>query len=109
VTLHRNDLEFVGEAKPVRLTPTDKPARGLNYRAKPVVVWQHNVTAKPGATVVATAGGKPAIVYAAHGKGKVAAVLVAPLGEVPYGATAFWDWPDWSKLMQGLIQTLTAE
>ena len=108
VTLHRNDLDFAGKMKPVKLVPTGKPAAGLDYRAEPLVVWQHNAEAKPGVTVVATAGGKPAIAYGDCGKGKVAVVLVAPLGEVPPGATAFWDWSDWPSLMQGLVRTLLA-
>ena len=78
----------------------------LSFKAKPMVLWLHEAKPKEGATVIATAGDKPASVVGSIGKGKVAVVLAAPLGDPPQGAAAFWDWSEWPKLMQGLIQTV---
>ena len=109
VTLHQNDLEFIGKEKPAELTSVERPALGMKYKARPLVIWQHGVKVRPGAVVMATAGGKPAIVYGRCGKGRVAAFLLAPLGEVSPGATAFWNWPEWPRLMQGVVRMMLME
>jgi hypothetical protein len=62
--------------------------------------------AKPDATVHVTAGGNPVILTRPFGKGKVCFVAAAPLGDAPMGETAFWDWPEWPKLMAGLLASL---
>ncbi len=104
VTLHAHDLEFVGKAAPLPLTPVSALLKGRP--GAPVVCWLHAATAKPGAVVHATAGGKPAIVTASYGKGQVGVVLIVPLGEVPAGATTFWNWSEWPSVMEALCRAL---
>ena len=31
---------------------------------------------------------------------------LTPLGDPPKGATPFWDWPDWSQAMEGVVREL---
>ena len=108
VTLHRYDLQYVGKAAPVALTPVSALAKTVNWQAKPVTLWQHLVDAKPGATIHVTAGGKPAIVTGNYGQGRVAVITIPPLGEAPPGCTPFWEWSEWPELMTGLGQWLLA-
>ncbi|HEY5315545.1 MAG TPA: hypothetical protein VIK18_23645, partial [Pirellulales bacterium] len=54
---------------------------------------------KPGAEVVASAGGEPLILAGKAGRGRVVAVLATPLGEVADHETAWWDWPGWPGLL----------
>jgi hypothetical protein len=53
-----------------------------------------------------TAGGSPVILTRPFGKGKVCSVTTAPLGDAPQGETAFWDWPEWPKLVAKLLASL---
>jgi uncharacterized membrane protein len=106
VTLHRYDLTFSGKTAPVPLQPAGPLARSLDFTAKPVALWLHDVQPKPGAVVELTAGGKPALVVGRYGKGRVAVVAIAPLGVAPKGATPFWEWKAWQELMAATIQWL---
>jgi uncharacterized membrane protein len=72
-------------------------------------MWQHLVTAKPNATVHVAAGQHPAIVSWTYGKGKVMVVTTSPLGDAPAGQTAFWQWPQWTQLIQVMAQDLLAQ
>lgn len=104
VTLHRHDLKKVGAAP---LQPQGVLVKTIDWsKNSPVAVWLHQAAPKPGATVLMTANGAPAIVTGAYGKGKVTAVLAAPLGDAPAGKTAFWNAPAWPTLMTVLVNTL---
>ena len=48
--------------------------------------WLHDLAPKPGTTVALTAGGRPALVLGEVGKGRVALLALAPLGEDIPGA-----------------------
>jgi uncharacterized membrane protein len=102
----RFDLQSVGAEKPVKLAPASVLAKGLDWSKPPVLLWQHVMKAKPDATVHVTAGGNPAILTRPFGKGKVCFVAAAPLGDAPRGETAFWDWPEWPKLVARLFASL---
>ena len=73
-------------------------------RKPPVVLWQHVMKAKPDATVHVAAAGNPLILTRPYGKGQVCFVTAAPLGDAPPGETAFWDWPEWPKLMKAVMR-----
>lgn len=55
---------------------------------------------KPDATVQLLAGELPAIISGNYGKGRVVAVALSSTGE---GPNAFWDWPDWPRLLGSAI------
>jgi uncharacterized membrane protein len=102
----RFDLQPMGVPAPVLLQPVSDIARTIDWSQPPVVLWQHVMKAKPGATTHATAGGHPAILTRPFGKGKVCFVTIAPLGDAPAGQTAFWDWPHWPNLLQTVVRDL---
>ena len=102
----RYDLQPVGVEKAVKLEPVGALAKKMDWSKPPVVLWQHVMKAKPDATVHATAAGNPVILTRPYGKGQVCFVTAAPLGDAPPGETAFWDWPQWPKLMGFVIQDL---
>jgi hypothetical protein len=66
---------------------------------RPVTLWLHEVEPKPGSTVHLKAGDRPALVTATAGKGRVAVLAITPLGDVPAGALAWWQWPAWEQVM----------
>ena len=62
---------------------------------------------KPGATVALKVGDKPLLVSGAHGKGKVAVWLGAPLGDPPANTTPYWESPGWPGFLQTFLKTMT--
>jgi len=106
VTLHAHDLLFAGKDKPVSVTPTSALAKSVSWQATPTVRWLHAVEAKPTADIHAVAAGHPAIVTGSYGHGKVGVITLAPLGEDVPGATPFWNWSEWPKLMITLCRNL---
>ena len=62
------------------------PLAALKLPSDAVTGWVHELTPKPGAIVALTAGGKPALVLGEAGKGRVALLALAPLGEDVPGA-----------------------
>jgi uncharacterized membrane protein len=69
--------------------------------------WLHEIAAVlPGAQVLMTAGGKPAIVTAQIGSGRVAAVLLTPYGVPPPGQTGFWQDTHWPRHLANLMNWL---
>jgi len=62
------------------------PLADLKLPADAATVWLHDLTPKPGAEVALTAGGKPALILGESGKGRVALLALAPLGEDIAGA-----------------------
>ena len=72
----------------------------------PVALWMHQLVPKPDAQVWLTAGKQAAIVTQQVGKGRVAAVLLTPLGEPAPGDTPYWESPAWVKTMSELMRWL---
>ena len=68
--------------------------------------WLKAGTAKPGTTVVLTAGGKPAWILGQAGDGRVAAGLVTCLGEPGPGQSEAWGTPAWTKLLTQTVAWL---
>jgi hypothetical protein len=62
------------------------PLAALKLPAGAATVWLHDLAPKPGAEVALTAGGKPALILGQAGKGRVALLALAPLGEDVAGA-----------------------
>ena len=61
---------------------------------------------KEGAQVLATAGGKPAIVAHTVGKGRVVVVLVNPCGDHPPEVKPYWEWSQWPKVLAACVRWL---
>ena len=102
----RYDLQPVGVEKAVKLEPVGSLAQKIDWTKPPVVLWQHVMKAMPDATVHVTAGGHPVILTRPYGEGQVCFITAAPLGDAPAGATAFWDWPEWPRLMGAVLRDL---
>jgi len=90
--------EHVVPAYPQGLTLTRAP--GATWLpavdGKATVFFVNELTPKPGATVQLLAGAKPALVSGNFGQGRVVAIALTSAGE---GPNAFWDWPEWPKLL----------
>jgi len=102
------DLQPFPTAVPLQPVRGKIAKEGLTWAQQPAVRWMHRTTPKPGATVELTAGGTPALVTWQFGKGRVAVLTATVLGEMPAGTTAFWEWPDWSKLMTNTLHWLAS-
>ncbi len=61
---------------------------------------------KPGAKVLATAGGHPAIVAGGFGNGRVVVVMVNSHGDPPPGTMPYWTWPHWPRVVGACIAWL---
>jgi hypothetical protein len=84
-TLKPFDLRPRGAEHPLPLRGAG-PLAGLQLPAGAAANWLHELAPKPGATVALTAGGHPALVLGDAGKGRVALLALAPLGEEIPGA-----------------------
>jgi uncharacterized membrane protein len=101
-------FDLLPATPPATLVPAGKSAltAGLSWDKKPLVLWRHELAARPGAQVVVTAGGKPILVTSATPTARVAAFLGSPLGIPPAGGTAYWEWKDWPTLLGRIIKWL---
>lgn len=63
---------------------------------------------KPGVEVLATAGGRPAIVASTAGKGRVITLLINPCGDPAPGTTPYWQWAQWPKMLAACLRWLGA-
>ncbi len=61
---------------------------------------------KPGAEVLATAGGKPAIVSGTYGKGRVVVVMMNPHGDYPPTAKPYWLSSQWPRILAACVRWL---
>jgi hypothetical protein len=84
-TLKPFDLRPLGTGAPLPLRGVG-PLAGLKLPADAAANWLHTLEPKPGATVALTAGDHPALVLGKHGKGRIAMLALAPLGEDIPGA-----------------------
>jgi uncharacterized membrane protein len=73
------------------------------YAAVPRAYFVQTLAPRPGAEVWLNAGDKPAIIAGAFEKGRVVAVALTVNGEAPAGALAFWDWPDWTRVLGAAV------
>jgi uncharacterized membrane protein len=78
----------------------------LDWTPAPRCFWLHKTAVKPGAKVVLKAGDQPFLVVGEYGKGRVACCTGSVLGQPGPGETAFWEWPDWPKLLFAAVDYL---
>ena len=100
-------FDLVRSPKPLVLAPSPGESRlaGLAWSDRPSVQWRHvPASLKKGATVLVRAGSKPFLVEHKIGRGRVLAVLGAPLGTWTQ-PPPFWQWKDWPKLVMALADT----
>jgi len=114
---HGNPIETIspvtfGAAKdlesgwfPIAATPE---AAAYSLAEKPSVLWMHDVTAKPGAHVLLTAGGKPLLIEGDFGKGRVAVFAGTVLGDPATGQMPFWQWDEWPRVLGDTVTWLMA-
>ena len=82
-----------------------EPARAATWEMKydfsvrPLAFYVQTLVPKPGAAVQLLAGNRPAIISGTWGKGRVVAVALTANGTAPEGKLAYWNWPDWPKLL----------
>jgi len=109
------DSDLVNPIFPVTLHPYDlhPSARPEALRAAPdgflgnvdlggmTALWRHEATPRPGAQVQLSAAGAPVLVTQTVGKGRVAALLLAPQGEGD--ATSWWQSAKWAPVMDATL------
>jgi uncharacterized membrane protein len=97
-------------AAPAELTLTPEGQRSLGALTGPlgVATWRHSVAPRPGAEVWLTVGDQPLVIAGQAGKGRVAAVLAAPLGETTPPAVPLWQSPGWAQLLPALLRYLAS-
>jgi uncharacterized membrane protein len=104
VTLHRHDdrVEKPEGATPVVLDASHAILNGVPAGAWPAVLGYNQVTAKPGASVIAKVGDDPFLVAGALGKGRGVAFTsdCAPHWAPP----PFLDWPGYAPLWNGICE-----
>ena len=64
-----------------------------------MVYYRHTFIPKPDATVQLMAADNPVIVSHTFGKGRVVAIGLTVNGDPPTDALAFWDWPEWPRVL----------
>lgn len=84
---------------PLSASPQAMWKAPVDFAKKPSAFFVQSLVPKAGATVQLLAGDKPALVSGVFGKGRVVACALTATGEPPVGSMAFWDWPDWPKLL----------
>ena len=73
-------------------------------------VWnQVAVKNEPGVKVFLKSGNRPVLVGWTLGEGRVACLLVDHRGKSQPGATAFFDWADWPRLVRAVLVWLAPE
>ncbi|HEY3418815.1 MAG TPA: hypothetical protein VGM23_18225, partial [Armatimonadota bacterium] len=83
--------------------------RAVTLDDHPCVKYIHDVTLRTGGKVLMTAGGKPVLVAWERGKGRVAAFLGTPMGEVGAGRLGIWESASWPKAMAAILRYLARE
>lgn len=81
-------------------------AAGIDWSARPVCPYMHEVKPKAGASVVLTCNGQPLLVLGKAGRGRVGAFMGTALGDPPPGRQAFWQWPGWPDLIARQVRWL---
>jgi uncharacterized membrane protein len=69
------------------------------FAAEPCAFYVQTLVPRQDATVQVTAGEKPAFISGTYGHGRVVACALTANGEAPAGGQAYWDWPDWPRLL----------
>ena len=100
------DLEQLQPAQPVRIAAHARCLKGFTWPGRALCFWRHRLTPKKGAWVELCAGDKALLVCGSYGKGRVAAVTSAALGDPKPGQTPFWQAPAWPDALARVIRWL---
>ncbi len=92
------DLQPEPEGRPIVST-----LPGLELSDPLMLYWRHRCPVKPGSEVWMTAGDQPVLVTGMYGDGRVACLLTGPLGKAAEGETAFWESPEWIRVMTRVV------
>jgi hypothetical protein len=103
---HRQEYDLATDTKGLQLAPAAgnvfekldwSPLRCLTVDTSPLA---------DGATVLATAGGHPAIVERQMGAGRVIAVMITPQGDFPETIRPYWRSPQWAQVLATCLRRL---
>jgi hypothetical protein len=103
-TLKPYDLQPANGPQPLKGTG---PLAGLKLPGDAATVWLHDLAPKPGAVVALTAGGRPALILGQAGKGRVALLGLAPLGDDIPGA--WWRSGAGTKITEAACRWLLSQ
>ncbi|MFL5241397.1 MAG: hypothetical protein ACJ8FY_04760 [Gemmataceae bacterium] len=107
VKMHSFDLRPLGSEKPIPLRPiAGEIVQASPWEQGPGSIWLHELQMKKSATAHMMAGDHPVLVTGQAGKGRVAVLALAPLGDEPKGELVWWKWPGWTGVMQNTAQWL---
>lgn len=108
--IHRGDIVFENQNKPVPLTPVGEHPilAGVNWDQQPVTLFYHEVTPKPEAQVLVKAGEAPILIAGSYGQGRVVLWTATLHGEPAEPAVAYWRWSGWPTLVRNIVQWLSA-
>jgi uncharacterized membrane protein len=82
----------------------DSPFANISWESSPVVLYRHNVKAKPNTTVLLSdENGESLMIGQSVGKGRVVVFTGTVLGESPEGKTAFWNITCWQDILAKAI------
>lgn len=81
----------------------------LDFADKPSFWVRNQGVLKPGAKVFLASGGHPVLVGWDCGRGRVACLLVDHRGKSDGKVTAFFDWKDWPRLVEGVLRWLAPD
>ena len=102
------DLECLNNAE-IKVAGQAPFLENLDWKAAPRVKYLHKVEVKPWGRVILQVDGKPFLVVGEKGKQRIACILGAPMGSMEQGQLPFWQWNDWTYLMQQLCWWLMKE
>ncbi len=95
------DLQPIGA--PLQAQRGSPFTAGLRWDARPVSLWQHEVTSRPEGFVHISAGGHPFLVTRRVGSGRIAAFTGTVLGTPQGGQKPFWEWESWPELLAQVL------
>jgi uncharacterized membrane protein len=101
------DYGRLPQPSPLKATARHEVLAGVHLPPREVVLYAHNVTARPNAeTVLSLAGGRPALLTSTTGRGRVALVAALPFGEAPEGSMLYFRSGQWRELMGNVLKWL---
>ena len=106
VELEVFDLKWEKSGQPLEKAVKHPVFKDMDFAARPMVYWIHQVKPTKEAVVLMKAGDRPCLVVGTYGKGKVAVFTGTPMGLPGEKQLPFWEWDGWTILMSNLAQWL---
>ena len=91
----------------VKVAASSPLTAGLHWEQKPLIGYVQKVTVRPGAQVLLKCGDAPVLVTGTYGQGRVAVFCGTYLGDFAEGQVPFYEWSDYPKLLDRVINWLT--